>query len=781
MKNSQGDSDTAPSSLLQNGETAIVKRVQGDSDRSADLLPWAGDNANALSEITECDDDLAQMHWHPIAFHSKKFQGPEVRYDTHDKELMAIWACFKHWRHYLEGAQHPVRVETDHSNLRYFMTTKSLTARQARWAEYLSAFDFEINYRKGKKNPADGPSRRPDYEQSAEIADGVNYMLPTLQQKLRLYPDIGALGSSRTASGEPTENDHNGESGGVDLPKPSQVLVLSHRPARDSARERDSSVKYLPGGIGGLEHCVPRRAVIAALSDETAIREDAATDLLSFIRGRQQEDAFVVNREYVKADSSAGELLDDWNVGPDGLLRHSGKIWIPRCEPLIQELLQRYHDDITAGHRGVRKTQAALKLKYTWRNLNNDVGEYISSCDVCQKAKSRRHQPYGALRSLPAPKEPWKDWSMDFIVSLPWSKTADGKVVDSVLVLVDRFSKWAVYIATTQDCNATELAELVYRNVCLRWGTPDSIVSDRGSLFTSAWWQTFCYYLNITRRLSTAFHPQTDGQTERQNQELECYLRMFSQYEQGDWSLYLEHAEFAHNSSFNATLGMSPAKCGLGIEMGTPDGVRVASQEGVDGPLEKSPDAREWVLRRESEFKNARDTITHAQELQAKYYNRKHKPKVYEVGDAVLLNARNIKTKRPSKKLDDKFIGPFTVKEKIGTQAYRLELPQKYGRLHHTFHVSILEPYVQRPGEEPPGPVDIDTDGEERYEVEKVLSHRKVGKRPDEYLVRWKNYGAKDDQWISQEDMNADEEISKFWTQRGAAPEPPKKRRRRGG
>jgi hypothetical protein len=122
------------------------------------------------------------MHWHPVAFWSRKMIPAERNYETHDQELLAIVMCFKHWRHYLEGSRRPVVVLSDHANLRYFMTTKELTRRQARWAERLSAFDFEILYRKGSTNPADGPSRRPDYEPEEEWAQGL--LLPTLQMKL---------------------------------------------------------------------------------------------------------------------------------------------------------------------------------------------------------------------------------------------------------------------------------------------------------------------------------------------------------------------------------------------------------------------------------------------------------------------------------------------------------------------------------------------------------------------------------------------------------------------
>ena len=125
----------------------------------------------------------SDAHWHLVAFWSRKMIPAECNYDTHDKELLAIVKTFKHWRHYLKGSRHPIEVLADHANLRYFMTTKELSGRQARWAERLAAFNFEIHYRKGSTNPADGPSRRPDYEPRG--ADNNELLLPILQQKLQ--------------------------------------------------------------------------------------------------------------------------------------------------------------------------------------------------------------------------------------------------------------------------------------------------------------------------------------------------------------------------------------------------------------------------------------------------------------------------------------------------------------------------------------------------------------------------------------------------------------------
>ena len=185
------------------------------------------------------------------------------------------------------------------------------------------------------------------------------------------------------------------------------------------------------------------------------------------------------------------------------------------------------------------------------------VRDYVKSCDVCQRMKAPRHKPYGLLAPLPQPEKPWQHVAMDFVGGLPPS-IVRGKVYDAILVVTDRFSKMVRYLACTTETDAPELADMLIDTVFSKLGFPSSIVSDRGSLFTSKFWSTFCYYIVVKRRLSTAFHPQTDGQTERANQTLECYLRCYANHQQDDWAEYLPCAEFAYNRSVHAATGKSP-------------------------------------------------------------------------------------------------------------------------------------------------------------------------------------------------------------------------------
>lgn len=174
-----------------------------------------------------------------------------------------------------------------------------------------------------------------------------------------------------------------------------------------------------------------------------------------------------------------------------------------------------HHDDPLAGHFGRTETQELVSRKFSWKGLAEDVAAYVKACEVCQRTKSRRHRPYGELSSLPMPDRPWRQIAMDFITNLLPSKRA-GCVYDSILVVVDRYSKMHRYLATTKRCTAAELAVLLRDEIVSKLGMPAGIVSDRGSVFPSAGASSASK--RVKRRLSTTFHPQTDGQTERANQ-----------------------------------------------------------------------------------------------------------------------------------------------------------------------------------------------------------------------------------------------------------------------
>jgi len=232
--------------------------------------------AGVLEQLNKDDGQ-----WYPVAFWSRKLQGPETRYETHDAELLAIVESFKHWRHYLEGSTAPITVLSDHANLRYFMTTKELSRRQARWAEKLAAYDFKIIYCPGLKNPADAPSRRPDYApRPGEALE--NSLLPTLQNKLR----VGLLAVEQRQSEKQKAIKLAGtQKMGPEVQGSSQEIV-----GRDKAAVAGED--RVAGVTEGPELLVPRYMVRAAMRPETAYSSEIAESMADLIRRVQKQDRY---------------------------------------------------------------------------------------------------------------------------------------------------------------------------------------------------------------------------------------------------------------------------------------------------------------------------------------------------------------------------------------------------------------------------------------------------------------------------------------------------------
>ena len=227
-------------------------------------------------------------------------------------------------------------------------------------------------------------------------------------------------------------------------------------------------------------------------------------------------------------------------------------------------MISHHYNDLLARHFGIDKTRELVDRKYYWPSLKRDVENYVRRCDVCLTSKTVRHKPYGDLQSLPVPTRHWKDLSIDFVIGLPLSADWKSDSYNLILVIVDWLTKMVHYKPVKVTIDAPRLAEVIIDVVVWHHGLLDSIVTDRGLLFTSKFWSSLCYFLDIKWRLSTAFHPQTDGQTKRKNSTMEAYLRAFVNFEQNDWARLLSMAEFAYNNAKNASTGHTPFELNCG-------------------------------------------------------------------------------------------------------------------------------------------------------------------------------------------------------------------------
>jgi len=699
-----------------------------DPNKSIILETDASDFAMGAVLSQEAEDHRK----HPVAFWSAKFSGPTKNYSTPDHEMMAIVEAFKHWRHYLEGSRYPITVFSDHNNLQGFMKQNYLNGRQARWCMYLAGFDFTIKHQAGKRNPADGPSRRPDYYD--EDSSSQMCWLPTIQNKM----DNAEKNRQRDAVDS-----------GMKPPSVSgsRIFVYSEDP-EDAELVEDG----LP------QPTMMRKDAEASARLEGIFIPNPSQPLIEVVKNLQQNDSTTqkIKERLTNSRRSARDTVT-WHLGLAGELLYQEKLFVPEEQAIKQELLQRYHDDPLAGHFGSAKTLELLQRKYYWPRMAADVKEYCKTCHVCQTGKPRRHRVYGSLESLPIPKRPWSEITMDFIVGFPTVIGPDGLERDAILVVVDRYTKMCRFFAMNTTMKSQELAELLHREIELKYGIPDGCVSDRGSVFTSQFWSDLCYLNKVHRKLSTAFHPQTDGQTERMNQTLIQYLRCYASEHPTIWATILPEAEFVCNNTKSATTQLTPFQALMGYNPTMSR--RIEGEAPSEGAWH--PNAQERLVQLQRIRTQLEQHWAEAVANQKRYYDAKHQKHEFRKGQLVLLSTRNLKLKT-SPKFTPKFIGPFRVLECVGSLAYRLALPEKYSRLHNVFPVSLLEPWHARSQEDSQQMPMPELEDDEEWEVEEVREEKRIDGETL-FFIKWKGWPSEFNQWVPEEDMmNARRMIDRF-------------------
>ena len=363
----------------------------------------------------------------------------------------------------------------------------------------------------------------------------------------------------------------------------------------------------------------------------------------------------------------------------DGLYTYQGLIWLP---PTLEEgWILKHHEPPLMGHARPDVVLKRLQRNFWFPKMRQKVFNQIRKCNWCRKAKYERHKPYGLLQPNEPPEKPWQVISMDFVGPLPESKDENNVCYENIFVVIDRLTKYAGFIPLPRKYDAPYLAKVFVKNIVTRYGIPEKIISDRDKLFTSHFWEELCQALQIKRALSTAYHPRSDGQTERTDQTLERYLRLYVNNEQNNWSTLLHQAALAYNSTKQETIGMTPFYANFGREP------RLSTDSEGYLPTEALTAAKDMQslhqqLKSDIQFLNKRMAINANKK-------RVEGPTLKE-GDRVYLWRRNIKTKRASKKLDVLKLGPFKIKAVKGAVNYELYLPKKM-RIHPVFHVFLLE------------------------------------------------------------------------------------------
>jgi hypothetical protein len=257
----------------------------------------------------------------------------------------------------------------------------------------------------------------------------------------------------------------------------------------------------------------------------------------------------------ITSPNAAGYTLQD------GIIWRASQIWIGHNSALQTKLIATFHSSALDGHSGTKATYNRLKSQFIWRGMKHSVQEHIKQCIVCQQAKFMTSHLAGPLQPLPIPEGVWMDLSMDFIEGLPKSQG-----FNVIVVVVDRLTKYAHFIPAKHPYTTSNIAKLFMDNLVKLHGLPNTIVSDRDTIFVSTFWKHLFKLYKVKLLLSTAYHPQTDGQTKRVNQCLEIYLRCAVQDAPTTWKSWLSLAKLWYNSSYHSSIGCSPFKALYGVE-----------------------------------------------------------------------------------------------------------------------------------------------------------------------------------------------------------------------
>lgn len=667
----------------------------------------------------------------PIAYESRKLTPTEKNWTTSDQELWAVIHALKTWRCYLEGLS--FTVVTDHNPLIHLQTQPSLSRRQARWAEYLSRFDFQWQYRPGRTNVADPLSRVPaisptDFLKKISVRSDLPPPppLPELGKRQRI-PNRRYLDPP-----DPAPRDPSPHTAPPVIPAPATSPHVKKKRGRPRKSAKIDTLPPPPAPEARAEATIPEG--------------------LDHITGIQQ-----------------GYATDPWFADPtnltalhtkDGLWYKGNQIVVPNIPWVRKSILYELHDAPYSGHVGVRKTLEALSQLFWWPKMRQSVKSYIKACEACQRNKATNQKPAGLLNPLPIPSEPWESVGMDFITGLPRTKSGH----DAILVFVDRLTKMVHLAPTVTTIDSLGTARLYVDYVWKHHGVPLDVVSDRGSVFTGTFFTELLRLIGTKHKKSSAYHPQTDGQTERVNHVLEDMLRHYVMVagDQQEWDQYLAAAEFAINNSFHESIGTTPFRLNNGRAPRLP--LSVPGRSLV-------PTAAQFADQMSTGLTEAKKCLEAAQQRQKRYADRSRRDASFDLGSQVLLSTSHLKL-RDSKdtsttaKLLPRWVGPFTVIEKIGRAAYKLKLPEGW-RVHPVFHVSLMKPYQTDGRVQPPLPNLID--GEVFFLIDRILDHRVVKKgrkASHEYLIRWLGYGPEHDSWISSANAAESESgktVSDYW------------------
>lgn len=713
-----------------------------------------------------------------IAYWSRVLQSAERNYSPTEREALALKEGLVKFQATLEGEE--IFAITDHAALTWSKTFQNVNRRLLTWGLVFSAFpNLRIVHRAGRVHSNVDPLSRMRRQVPEQVSPS-----PSVKEPLTLGLTEDPLQNTYESLGERFEHK---------LLRVATNHIHQEIATAEAIERHDTEISVYEDSEG---------AISTQLGYTTSRSYNVVIGLEETERARwkkeYQEDPFMkkIERELGQEEGRNRTISDRFRKREDGLLMFTDNEGNTRlCVPkgLVAEVMKDIHDVKTeAAHAGYHKTYNRISSTYYWPRMSRSIKAFIRTCDICQKSKPRKHAPVGLLQPIPIPSQPFEVISMDFISELP--ETEDG--YNAALVVVDKLTKYAITLPTTTKITEVETAELLFQHVFSKFGLPRQIISDRDPRWRGAFWAEVCRLMGMRRALTTAYHPQADGQTEALNHYLEVAVRCYVERldERKLWSKLLTPLTFAYNGTPHSSTGQSPAFLLRGYQPLT-GSTLVHGHEAIERGLaergeERCQDDRalEIAERFRAERHAAQESLVLAQIKQENGYNKGRMRVEFEEGDFVLLNRETLGLNRTvtgtGKKLVPKFEGPFEIQEKISPITYRIRLPASYA-IHPVININHLEKYNESPDEfgervlVPKQRPDFDKMVE--YEVEEIVGERwrkaRQGRRQKQYQVRWKGYGPEDDTWELRNSLrNAPEAIRTWENRKDEARRIPKKK-----
>ena len=536
---------------------------------------------------------------------------------------------------------------------------------------------------------------------------------------------------------------------------PSQrKLNLRQRRWMELIKDYGCVIDYHPGKANVVADALSRKTVqtLRALNANLSLSDDGTVVAELVARPNLLNRVLEAQKKDEKISAIIDQIRDgketEFTVNENGVLCYKARVCVPDDDELRKAILEEAHSGSFAIHPGSTKMYQDLKMSFWWSGMKRDVSEFVTKCLVCQRVKAEHQVLSGLLQPIRIPEWKWDRITMDFVVGLPLT----GRKHDSVWVIVDRLTKSAHFLPVRTDYSLDKLAELYIKEIVRLHGIPISIISDRDPRFTSRFWGKLQGPMGTRLNFSTAFHPQTDGQSERVIQILEDMLRSCAIDYEGSWDRHIPLVEFVYNNSFQSSIGMAPYEALYGRKCRTPLCWTELSERKVIGP--------DLIRETEEKVKIIREKLKVATDRQKSYTDMKRKDIRYEVGEKVFLKVspwKKVMRFGKKGKLSPRFIGPYEVIEKVGPVAYRLALPPDLEKIHNVFHVTMLRRYRSDPTHIVSSET-IELRPDLTYEEEpvEILAHEVKelrNKKIPLVKVLWRNHKTEEATWESEETM----------------------------